>query len=136
MAAPMVSLGRLILSNFVKICTNTHGSSCCRIVRQASSYRVPQVGLSPDGSTVVCWHPEPDFPYEHTQPLPRNQREMAEGDSVLKVQYLVEEQIKYRSSGPTDKELSNMFFTTKHRWYPKPEKKYKKLTPPKDRDHI
>lgn len=30
-------------------------------------YRVPRVGMSADGSTLVGWHPEPEHPYEHTQ---------------------------------------------------------------------
>lgn len=94
------------------------------------------VGLSPDGNTVISWHPEPKFPYEHTRPLPNRQKEASVGDSVMKVQHLREEMTKYRPDGPTDKELSNVFFTTKHRWLPKPEKKYKKINPPKDRDGL
>jgi hypothetical protein len=29
-------------------------------------FSTPVVGLSPDESTVICWHPEVPFPYEHT----------------------------------------------------------------------
>ena len=31
---------------------------------------------------------------------------------------LLEEKLKMRPDGPTDHELSNMFFTTKHTWRP------------------
>ena len=35
-------------------------------------YREEKVVLNEDGSIIVCWHPEPKFPYELTQPIPRN----------------------------------------------------------------
>ena len=38
---------------------------------------------------------------------------------MLKVQLLKSEEQKYRPGGPNVAELSNMFFTTKHRWFPK-----------------
>ena len=28
--------------------------------------RVPQVGMSEEGRVLICWHPEPTHPYEHT----------------------------------------------------------------------
>ena len=30
-------------------------------------FRTPIVALLADQSTVICWHPEPQFPYEHTK---------------------------------------------------------------------
>ncbi|XP_069811872.1 large ribosomal subunit protein mL42 isoform X2 [Dendropsophus ebraccatus] len=70
-----------------------------------------------DGKTIVCFHPTVDIPYEHTKPIPRldplhNQEESHE--QVLKARL-------YQTEGkksPTMEELSNMFYTTKHRWYP------------------
>ena len=35
-------------------------------------YREERVVTNEDGSVIVCWHPEPKFPYEFTQPIPRN----------------------------------------------------------------
>ena len=26
-----------------------------------------KVEVSPDGNSIVCWHPEPTIPYEHTK---------------------------------------------------------------------
>lgn len=43
---------------------------------------------------------------------------LLQGDSVLKVQYILDEEQKYRPDGPTDKELAKMFFTTRHPWDP------------------
>ncbi|KAK6177086.1 hypothetical protein SNE40_015262 [Patella caerulea] len=100
------------------------------------TYRSTQSCLSPDGSCILFWHPEQNFPYEHTQPIPRKVKELEEADTVLKVQLLKEEEIKHRPDGPTDAELSNIFYETKHRWFPRPEKKYRKVNPPKDRDGL
>lgn len=39
------------------------------------------------GRTVVFYHPEQPFPYEHTRPLPEvSESDLREGDSVLKIQ--------------------------------------------------
>ncbi|XP_067684755.1 large ribosomal subunit protein mL42-like [Haliotis asinina] len=142
MAAPMRSVFCQLL---VRKCTNA--TPACMTYRRAVSTsklccnqnnddRNPQVCLSPDGSTVLCWHPAVEFPYQHTKPIPRKIEELAEGESVLKVQYLVSEKLKHREDGPTDKELANIFFTSKHRWYSQPQKKYRKVRTPKDRDRI
>ncbi|XP_022238744.1 39S ribosomal protein L42, mitochondrial-like isoform X2 [Limulus polyphemus] len=74
------------------------------------------VVLTDDKSTFIGWHPEPEFPYEHTKPLPQLRQELKEGDSVLKIQYRLEEKNRFRPDGPTDKELQKLTYTTKHRW--------------------
>jgi hypothetical protein len=38
---------------------------------QAGAYRQERVVLNEDGSVIVCWHPEPKFPFELTRPVPR-----------------------------------------------------------------
>ncbi|CAL1545854.1 unnamed protein product [Lymnaea stagnalis] len=102
-----------------------------------SKSRPPSVCLSPDKSMIMCWHPEPEHPYEHTLPLPRDKKELEVGDSVLKVQYLLDEKLKHNPDGPTVNELSQMFYTSKHQFYRK--KRHEKKTEmikykPKDRD--
>jgi len=37
-----------------------------------AAYREERIVTNQDGSVIVCWHPEPKFPYELTQPIPRN----------------------------------------------------------------
>ena len=44
---------------------------CQRGLRSGTSYRDEKVVTNEDGSIVVCWHPEPKFPYELTQAVPR-----------------------------------------------------------------
>ncbi|KAK3579393.1 hypothetical protein CHS0354_029700 [Potamilus streckersoni] len=140
----VTALSEIRLLNFLKRTIDCTRYISYRQVSSSSSgndnrfggHREPLVGLSVDGSTVICWHPELTFPYEHTWPVPRYDPEIREGDSVLRVQLLKEDKMKYHQTGPTDVELANMFFTTKHRWYPKPEKMYRKRNPPKDRDGL
>ena len=44
---------------------------CQRGIRSGTSYRDEKIVTNEDGSIVICWHPEPKFPYELTQPVPR-----------------------------------------------------------------
>ncbi|XP_035537374.1 39S ribosomal protein L42, mitochondrial [Morone saxatilis] len=95
-----------------------------------------EIGVTSDGKTIVCYHPTVDIPYELTQPIERpdpltNQAETH--DQVLK-DHLSKEVLKGKQ-GPTIEELSKMFFTTKHRWYPVGRHRMgrKKKDPPKDR---
>ncbi|XP_015786173.1 39S ribosomal protein L42, mitochondrial [Tetranychus urticae] len=44
-----------------------------------------QISLTDDGRTIVMYHPEPSFPYEHTKPLPVEEPKLKEEDSVLRV---------------------------------------------------
>ncbi|XP_051248257.1 39S ribosomal protein L42, mitochondrial [Dicentrarchus labrax] len=95
-----------------------------------------EIGLTSDGKTVVCYHPTVDIPYELTQPIERpdpvaNQAETH--DQVLK-DHLGKEGLQ-SNQGPSIEELSKMFFTTKHRWYPvgRYHMGRKKKDPPKDR---
>uniref|UniRef100_A0A8C9FAQ6 Large ribosomal subunit protein mL42 n=1 Tax=Pavo cristatus TaxID=9049 RepID=A0A8C9FAQ6_PAVCR len=78
-----------------------------------------ELALTSDSKTIVCYHPSLEIPYEHTKPVPRpdpvnNKEETL--DQVLKSR-LNEEELK-NDRGLTIEELSKMFYTTKHRWYP------------------
>ncbi|XP_043943584.1 39S ribosomal protein L42, mitochondrial [Protopterus annectens] len=95
-----------------------------------------ELALTSDGRTIVCYHPSLDFPYEHTKPIPRpdpleNKEETH--DQVLKARLKLET-LKGKQ-GPTIEELSKMFFTTKHRWYPVGQyhTRRRNPNPPKDR---
>ncbi|XP_014925947.1 39S ribosomal protein L42, mitochondrial isoform X1 [Acinonyx jubatus] len=79
-----------------------------------------ELALTSDGRTIVCYHPSVDIPYEHTKPIPRpdpvcNNEETH--DQVLKTR--LEEKNEPLEQGPMIEQLSKMFFTTKHRWYPR-----------------
>ncbi|XP_074600764.1 mitochondrial ribosomal protein L42 [Brevipalpus obovatus] len=44
-----------------------------------------QISFTDDGQTIVCYHPEPSFPYEHSKPLPKVESKFVENESVLRV---------------------------------------------------
>ncbi|NWZ66094.1 RM42 protein, partial [Acrocephalus arundinaceus] len=95
-----------------------------------------ELAVTSDLKTIVCYHPSLEIPYEHTKPLPRpdpvnNKEENL--NQVLKSR-LNEKELK-NSRGPTIEELSKMFYTTKHRWYPVGQyhRRRKNPNPPKDR---
>lgn len=97
------------------------------------------VVLTDDGSTIVCWHPEQPFPYEHSKPIVRPDPELKESDSALKVQVRLDHKHRYRQlNKPPFEELQEITYTTKHQWYPNSKDKYaKKLTRPRnDREGI
>ncbi|PIO15331.1 hypothetical protein AB205_0076950 [Aquarana catesbeiana] len=76
-----------------------------------------ELAMTSDGKTIVCYHPSVDIPYEHTRPLPRRdpiENHEENHDQVLKAR-LIDTSSKRE---PTIEELSKMFYTTKHRWYP------------------
>uniref|UniRef100_A0A8C3WSJ9 Large ribosomal subunit protein mL42 n=1 Tax=Catagonus wagneri TaxID=51154 RepID=A0A8C3WSJ9_9CETA len=95
-----------------------------------------EFALTSDGRTMVCYHPSVDIPYEHTKPIPRPDpvRNIEEThDLVLKTR--LEEKCEHLEQGPMIEQLSKMFFTTKHRWYPYGQyhRGPRKPNPPKDR---
>ncbi|TNM91303.1 39S ribosomal protein L42, mitochondrial [Takifugu flavidus] len=142
--------GRLcILSRVLTRLTNVtalHPAQTCLVpLRQQSSTRSPsmddphcnvEIGVTSDGSTVVCYHPAADIPYEFTQPIERPDpltNPPESHDQVLKAH--LSKEVLSSNKGPSIEELSKMFFTTKHRWYPVGQyhQRRRKKDPPKDR---
>ncbi|KAI5929620.1 39S ribosomal protein L42, mitochondrial [Manis javanica] len=138
-AAKWVISNRTVLKHLIPI---QNGALCC--VSHKSTYSsLPddynckvELALTSDGRTIVCYHPSVDIPYEHTKPIPRpdpvhNTEETH--DQVLKTR--LEEKDEHIEQGPMIEQLSKMFFTTKHRWYPRGQyhRRHMKLNPPKDR---
>ncbi|XP_070848337.1 large ribosomal subunit protein mL42 [Chaetodon trifascialis] len=126
--------------------TTLRGAQTCLVpVRQKSSISGPsldasnsnvEIAVTSDGKTIVCYHPTVDIPYELTQPIERPDpvtNQVDTHDQVLKA-HLSKEVLKDKP-GPTIEELSKMFFTTKHRWYPKGQYHMRRIkkNPPKDR---
>jgi large subunit ribosomal protein L42 len=92
-----------------------------------------QITVTDDGSSIVCWHPEPHVPYECSRPLPEEQGT----HSTLKIQSLdeVRSVFKEKKQEFVRQELMALTHTTKHRWFPRSRDKYAKKTPP-DRDYL
>lgn len=79
--------------------------------------------VTDDSSTIVCYHPETQFPYECSKPLPKDK---VLDNSVLRVQN--KENLYEVFSKPNNQivqqELMKITYTTKHRWVP--PKKWKR----------
>ncbi|KAK8729128.1 hypothetical protein OTU49_008639 [Cherax quadricarinatus] len=97
--------------------------------------REEAVVVTDDGNIVVCWHPELKVPYEMTKPLPEPPQDT---DSLLKVQYSKEMKQLFQKKHPyfINKDLRELTFTTKHRWFPRGEKRFAKKNPPRDREYL
>ena len=79
-------------------------------------YRDEKVVFNEDGSMIVCWHPEPKFPYECTRPLPT---QSVETDSKLKVQSVedMKELYHHKPERLQRRDLMRLTWTTKQQWY-------------------
>nr|XP_012622981.1 39S ribosomal protein L42, mitochondrial-like [Microcebus murinus] len=78
-----------------------------------------ELALRSDGRTIVCYPPSVDIPCEHTKPIPRPdpvQNNEETHDHMLKTR--LAEKSENLEQGPMIEQLSKMFFTTKHHWYP------------------
>ncbi|KAE8615358.1 hypothetical protein XENTR_v10008491 [Xenopus tropicalis] len=76
-----------------------------------------ELAMTSDGKTIVCYHPSVEVPYEHTKPLPQKDPLTSHTQThelVLKARL---NEVKAKPE-PTKEELSKMFYTTKHQWYP------------------
>ncbi|CAB1419017.1 unnamed protein product [Pleuronectes platessa] len=144
MAAPLCKLNRL-LTRFTSGTTLRHVQRCLVPVRHNSSTSDPSapgpncnvdIGVTSDGKTFVCYHPTVDVPYEFTLPVERPDpitNPVETHDQVLKAR--LSKEVLNDKKGPTIEELSKMFFTTKHRWYPVGQYHTRRMkkNPPKDR---
>ncbi|XP_043086658.1 LOW QUALITY PROTEIN: 39S ribosomal protein L42, mitochondrial, partial [Puntigrus tetrazona] len=94
-----------------------------------------EIAVTSDGNTIVCYHPTEDVPYELTQPIVRPDAisDHAEThEQVLKAR--LGKGVLNNKQAPTIEELSKMFYTTKHRWYPVGQYHTgRNPNPPKDR---
>ncbi|XP_061816720.1 large ribosomal subunit protein mL42 [Nerophis lumbriciformis] len=149
-STPWLGASNMAFGHFSKMnillncCRLRHYQACLLPFREASNVRGPsldecsdvEVGLTSDGNTVVCYHPAVDFPYELTQPIKRPDpvRDVPENHEQVLKAHLSKEVLR-GNKGPSIEELSKMFYTTKHRWYPVGQyhmRRIKKDTP-KDR---
>ena len=61
----------MILRTILQRCPFLPQLSALRGVKNSIPYREEKIVTNEDGSIIICWHPEPKFPYEFTQPIPR-----------------------------------------------------------------
>lgn len=89
---------------------------------------VESVAESKDQQAFYAWHPKKAIPYELTRPLPK----ASEQNTVtLMREEKLEEALKAHKHEYPDKvrrELSQLTFTTKHRWFPRARDRKAKKT--------
>ena len=139
MAVKWVISNRTIWKHLFPIQNAALSSSCYKSIYSSppDDYNCKvELALTSNGRTIVCYHPSVDIPYEHTKPIPqpdllRNNRETHE--QILKTK--LDGNHKHLEQGPMIEQLSKVFFTTKHCWYPYGQyhRHRKNLDPPKDR---
>ncbi|XP_076032206.1 mitochondrial ribosomal protein L42 isoform X2 [Oratosquilla oratoria] len=109
----------------------------CQVVSRNASKTslVDGVTVVEHNSMLVCWHPEPKFPYEYSKPIPKAE---SDTDSVLKVQNNEEVKELFRVNHPyfTNKKLQKITGTTKHLWFPRLDRRFAKRNPPRDREYL
>ncbi|XP_023301602.2 39S ribosomal protein L42, mitochondrial [Lucilia cuprina] len=90
---------------------------------------VEAVAVSTNGKTIVAWHPEPDFPYECTKPLPVASE--TQSASLIKDEAIGSAMSAFKEKRPevAREELMRLTHTTKHRWFPRSRDKRAKTTP-------
>ncbi|RVE56788.1 hypothetical protein OJAV_G00224540 [Oryzias javanicus] len=129
----------------LRLLTLTRFSGCLVPIRHKSNVDSPiaeppksdvDIGVTSDGKTIVCFHPAVDIPYEFTQPVEHPDpltNSIETHDQVLKAH--LSTNVLKNKEGPTIEELSKMFFTTKHRFYPIGQYHRRRMNknPPKDR---
>ncbi|EDW70090.1 large ribosomal subunit protein mL42 [Drosophila virilis] len=90
---------------------------------------VDSVAVTRNGKTIVAWHPDTPFPYEHTKPLPtivENQTSEVIKEAALKTAMNA---FKNKHPEVARQELMRLTHTTKHRWFPRARDKKAKKTP-------
>ncbi|XP_060654498.1 large ribosomal subunit protein mL42 [Drosophila nasuta] len=120
-SARFLSTCRLFSTNLTKNAINTNAVGGKSLVES--------VAVTKNGKTIVAWHPETQFPYEHTKPLP--QTVAKQSSSVIKETALDSAMSAFKNKHPevARQELMKLTHTTKHRWFPRARDKKAKKTP-------
>ncbi|XP_017958175.1 39S ribosomal protein L42, mitochondrial [Drosophila navojoa] len=90
---------------------------------------VDRVAVTKNGKTIVAWHPDTPFPYEHTKPLPQFVEKQS--SDVIKETALQTAMTAFKNKFPevARQELMKLTHTTKHRWFPRARDRKAKKTP-------
>lgn len=86
-----------------------------------------KIVITDDGSTIVALHRDQGFPYEHSRPLPEEEKESA---GILRMENIDEVRKVFVETKPeiARKHLAALTQTTEHRWFPRARDKKAKKT--------
>ncbi|XP_064545944.1 large ribosomal subunit protein mL42 [Drosophila montana] len=120
-SARLFTTCRLFSTNFPKNAVNKNAVG--------GKTLVDSVAVTRNGKTIVAWHPDTPFPYEHTKPLPsivENQTSEVIKESAMQTAMSA---FKNKLPEVARQELMRLTHTTKHRWFPRARDKKAKKTP-------
>lgn len=89
---------------------------------------VAGVTCTDDKSTFVAWHPDVEFPYALSKPLPEVSEQSS--SAVIEESAMKTAQRAFKTAHPevAREELQRLTFTTKNRWYPRARDRKAKKT--------
>lgn len=89
---------------------------------------VAGVTVTDDKTTFVAWHPDVEFPYELSKPIP--ERVVPSSSAVIEESAMAVAQKAFKTAHPevARQELQRLTFTTKHKWYPRARDRKAKKT--------
>lgn len=123
------------LSKILRLNTAYH-PKCWYSTKTATGIQglVDKVVTTSDNTTFVAWHPEIEFPYECSKPIPPK---AVPSSSLIKEEALNTATTAFINKNPeiAREELSRITYTTKHRWFPRDRDKRAKKTP-MDREYL
>ncbi|XP_014102734.1 large ribosomal subunit protein mL42 [Bactrocera oleae] len=90
---------------------------------------VNKVAITNDGAVCVAWHPEADFPYECSEPIPYAINDQNKTLISDKCKENIISAFKTKTPEIARQELMQLTYTTKHRWFPRSRDKRAKSTP-------
>lgn len=112
------------------------GVNFLNLIRQNHGYTnaignkalVAGVTRTDDKTTFVAWHPDVEFPYEFSKPIPR--KEIQNSSAVIEESAMRVAQKAFKTAHPevARQELQRLTFTTKHKWYPRARDRRSKKT--------
>ncbi|XP_011196768.1 39S ribosomal protein L42, mitochondrial [Zeugodacus cucurbitae] len=116
-----------MFSSFVRR-FSTSGNVASKNVLGGNSL-VNKVAITNNGAFCVAWHPEVDFPYERSKPIPYPIH--GQDKTLLNDKYLGNTISAFKTKTPeiARQELMQLTYTTKHRWFPRSRDKRAKNTP-------
>ncbi|XP_043263234.1 39S ribosomal protein L42, mitochondrial [Colletes gigas] len=94
----------------------------------------PEIVMPMNREMIVCWHPQPEFPYECSLPLPE-EKELSSNSVLCIGEKEIAESFKHKRPEVVIEELSKITYTTKHRWYPRNWARRNRFTEP-DRTYL
>lgn len=95
----------------------------------------PELVIPLNKEMIVCWHPEKEFPYEYSLPLPEEKELPSNSVLCIGKKEISDAFYKKRMDDVIEK-LAKITYTTKHRWYPESKRKRRSRKTERERTYL